>query len=121
MARKSKDPKKPSQAFLKATGQSPSTSTSTSTSVPAPPPTKAASPPPAPSSKSKGKAKATDIDNDILRQEIEALGGDEEDWEMLKDVSSDEEEILVENLKRDKGKGKSSDGGVVDEVSAKWY
>lgn len=118
MARKSKDPKKPSQGFLKATGQT----TSTSTSIPlfaATSPAKPSLPPvPGSSSKSngKGKEKATSNDNDVLRKEIEALGGDEEDWEMLKDVSSDEEEILVENLKRDKGKGKGKADVDVDEV-----
>jgi hypothetical protein len=44
-----------------------------------------------------------------LRREIKALGGDEEDWEMLKDLSdSDEEPDSNVAAKSTKGKGRET-------------
>jgi hypothetical protein len=48
-------------------------------------------------------------DEDVLRREIKALGGDEEDWEMLKDLSdSDEEPDSNVAAKSTKGKGRET-------------
>lgn len=74
MGRKSKDPRKPSQAYLAATGQSKQSQD------------QAASP---------AVAQGSSEQEDVLRREIKALGGDDEDWEMLKNLS-DGEEVEVE-------------------------
>jgi len=91
MARKSKDPRKPSQAYLAATGQlkpvqDPAPAAEPSSTVPNSVPS--AKPTGSISSKlSEGSGKG----EDVLRREIKALGGDEEDWEMLKDLSDSDE------------------------------
>ncbi|OCB86684.1 CBF-domain-containing protein [Sanghuangporus baumii] len=54
------------------------------------------------SNKSKGKSLARpDKRNDSLRDEIIALGGDEEDYELLKDFDSDEDVIATGSNKKD--------------------
>lgn len=129
MARKSKDPRKPSQAFLKETGQLPSSTFTAPVEVkadpvPTTPAVSAPSIPTAKKDKGKGKEKASD-NADLLRKEIEALGGDEEDWRMLKDMS-DEEDVIedvpasngIEKKKKDKkGKGKEVELSSADAVS----
>ena len=103
MARKSKDPRKPSQAYLAATGQ---LKPATEELPPPPTPAKAVAPPvttPAKSTPVKKPSKSKPVvpvqsneDDDLLRREIKALGGDDEDWEMLKDLSDSEEEAEVD-------------------------
>ena len=57
-------------------------------------------------------------DEDILRREIKALGGDEEDWEMLKDLSdSDEEPDSNVATKSTKGKARELP---TEDVSTAW-
>jgi hypothetical protein len=94
MARKSKDPRKPSQAFLRETGQATSNANEdAATTEPV-------------------EAPATSEEAEILRRAIKDLGGDDSDYELLKGLSSDEEEEVVEA----KPKAKKNQKGQVDEV-----
>lgn len=91
MARKSKDPRKPSQAFLRATGQAASNDNANE------PKTDAA------------VDDALTSEADILRRVIKELGGDDDDFELLKGLSDDEEE-------EEKPKPKKNQKPQVDEV-----
>jgi hypothetical protein len=109
MARKSKDPRKPSQAFLAATNQLPKPSTTTPSASPAVVTT--------PAKKGKSTKPLTEQD-ELLRNEIKALGGDEEDWEMLRDLSDDESEIEGDTVAvKAKGKGKEVSSDEVGPIS----
>jgi hypothetical protein len=92
MARKSKDPRKPSQTFLRATGQPIPTEHKITPTVDA------------------AADDATNTEADLLRRAIKELGGDDEDFELLKGLSDDEEE-------EEKPKAKKAEKGQVDEVS----
>jgi hypothetical protein len=94
MARKSKDPKKPSQAFLRAIGQSAPTENDSTPIVDA------------------VVDEPTSAEAILLRKAIKDLGGDDEDFELLKGLSDEEEEVEEE-----KPKAKKSQKGQVDEVS----
>lgn len=94
MARKTKDPRKPSQAFLRETGQATTNANgdaATTETVEAP---------------------ATSEEAEILRRAIKELGGDDSDYELLKGLSDDDEEEVVEA----KPKAKKNQKGQVDEV-----
>lgn len=94
MARKSKDPRKPSQAFLRETGQA------TSNDDGAAAKTAAAAVPAKPD------------DGDVLRRAIKELGGDDSDYELLKGLSDDESEEVLQA----QSKAKKTDKGPIDEV-----
>jgi len=135
MARKSKDPRKPSQAYLAATGQLKPVTTETEESPATPVKTQPTTPSsssikPAAGAKStpvkkavvapttQSKSKSTE-NEDVLRREIKALGGDDEDWEMLKDLSDSEGEepqVEVEKTKKT-AKDKMPPGSSALEVS----
>lgn len=85
MARKSKDPTKPSKTYLAA---HPSEARP---SVPAS--SKPASTQPQPKGKGKGKAIGGSSSADALRQAIRDLGGDEEDYELVKGIESEDEVV----------------------------
>jgi ribosome biogenesis protein MAK21 len=80
MGKGTKDPQKPSKAYLQAN-----------------PGSSSQIPPEA--SKAKGKGRATkpssegNAEHDLLRQAIKDLGGDDEDFELVKGVDSDAEEV----------------------------
>lgn len=124
MARKSKDPRKPSQAYLAATGQlKPATDVEPATPsktvdvpVAATTPSKATPLKSTPVKKPAASKKPSEED-DVLRREIKALGGDDEDWELLKDLSDSEEEVEAETPKK-AGKTKSSTISAATEVSS---
>jgi ribosome biogenesis protein MAK21 len=136
MARKSKDPRKPSQAYLAATGQLKPVTTETDASPATPVKTQPTTPSSSTSTKPAAGAKSTPVkkaviapttksksksteNEDVLRREIKALGGDDEDWEMLKDLSDSEGEepqVEVEKTKKT-AKDKTLPGSSALEVS----
>lgn len=95
MARKSKDPKKPSQTFLRETGQATSNENVDAAATEA------------------VAAPATSEEAEILRRAIKDLGGDDSDYELLKGLSDDEQEEVVLEAKP---KAKKNQKGQVDEV-----
>jgi hypothetical protein len=106
MARKSKDPRKPSQAYLAATGQLKPTEASASTAEPSTMVGNNIAPLRPTGKDSSQQVDGLNKDQDLLRQEIRALGGNDEDWEMLKDLSDSEEEFDGNVIKNTKGKAR---------------
>ncbi|GHJ86839.1 hypothetical protein NliqN6_3241 [Naganishia liquefaciens] len=96
MARKSKDPRKPSQAFLRETGQATLNDNGAAAKTQAP------------------AVPANSDEGDILRRAIRELGGDNSDYELIKDLSDDEEEAT-----QPKSKAKKTQAGPLDDAKLK--
>ncbi|GAA5841724.1 hypothetical protein JCM11251_007066 [Rhodosporidiobolus azoricus] len=64
---------------------------------------------------SKGKGKASAVDEETLKAEILALGGDEEDLKLLEDVDSESE---VEEGGEEEGKGAGKQAGLLSDLKS---
>lgn len=94
MARKSKDPRKPSQKFLQETGQAAQKTDTDETAVAA------------------GRKVSADPEAELLRRAIKELGGDDEDFELLQGLSDDETDDIRPKAKKAE-KGQTNEVGKV--------
>lgn len=87
--RKSKDPRKPSKAYLEQIGETAKPKETDNAPEPSTAPT------------IQGKGKQPKKENDVLRRAIQELGGDDEDYDLLNGVDSDDEEPQAPAAKKD--------------------